>query len=157
MLGIDAAFGRMLLPSDGTPEASRVVVVSNGLWRRRFGADPHILGHSLLLNGLAYTIVGVLPAQFVLPNAEVEIASPLIFETDSQRSNRGSNFLRTFALLKPGVTAERAQAEIAAITERLRQEYPAENAKHTAPHILPLRDEVAGNYRALLWTLLGAV
>jgi len=157
MLGVDAALGRMLLPSDGTPAAPQVVVLSNGLWRRRFGGDPHILGHSLLLNGIPYTIVGVLPAQFVLPNAEVEIASPLIFETDSQRPNRGSNFLRTFALLKPGVTAQQAQAEMSAITEGLRAEYPEENAKHTAPRILPLRDEVTGNYRALLWTLLGAV
>jgi len=115
------------------------------------------VGQSILLNGAAYTVVGVLPTEFALPNAEVQIASPLVFETDPQRSDRGSNFLRSFALLKPGVTPMEAQAELAIITERLNQQYPNENGKHTAPRVITLRDEVVGNYHALLWTLLGAV
>jgi putative ABC transport system permease protein len=116
-----------------------------------------MIGRSILLNGAAYTVVGVLPPEFALPNAEVQIASPLVFETDLQRSDRGSNFLRSFALLKPGVTPMEAQAELAIITERLKQQYPKENGKHTAPRVLTLRDEVVGSYHALLWTLLGAV
>jgi len=157
MLGIETAVGRTLQPSDGRPEASRVVVISDALWRRRFGADERLVGQSILLNGAAYTVVGVLPPEFALPNAEVQIASPLVFETDPQRSDRGSNFLRTFALLKPGATPTEAQAELAIITERLKQQYPNENGKHTAPRVLTLRDEVVGSYHALLWTLLGAV
>jgi putative ABC transport system permease protein len=157
MLGVDAAFGRTLLPSDGTPGANRVVVISNGLWRTKFGADEHLIGSPVLLNGTAYTVVGVLPPQFAMPNAEVEIASPLVFETDPQRSDRGSNFLRTFARLKPHATPSQAQAELTTITEQLKHEYPNENAKHTAPRVLALRDEVVGSYHALLWTLLGAV
>src|SRR5262245_50366116 len=157
LLGVDAIAGRVLLPSDGTPEASRVVVISNGLWRRRFGAENHIVGQSILLSGTAYTVVGVLPPSFALPNAEIDIASPLVFETDSQRSDRGSTFLRTFARLKPGVTPKEAQAELATITEQLRRQYINDNAKHTAPRVLTLRDEVVGSYHALLWTLLGAV
>jgi len=157
MLGVDAALGRTLLPPDGTPGADRVAVISNGLWRTMFGADEHVVGRPVLLNGTAYTVVGVLPPQFALPNAEVEIASPLVFETDPQRSDRGSNFLRTFARLKPYVTPGEAQAELTTITEQLKHEYPDENAKHTAPRVLALRDEVVGNYHALLWTLLGAV
>ena len=157
MLGVDAAFGRTLLPSDGTPGANRVVVISNGLWRTKFGADEHLIGSPVLLNGTAYTVVGVLPPQFAMPNAEVEIASPLVFETDPQRSDRGSNFLRTFARLKPHATPSEAQAELTTITEQLKHEYPNENAKHTAPRVLALRDEVVGSYHALLWTLLGAV
>jgi predicted permease len=157
MLGVDATVGRTLLPADGRPEANRVVVISNGLWRRRFGADPHVVGRSLLLNGTTYTLIGILPPEFTLPNAEVDIASALIIETDSQRSDRGSNFLRTFALLKPGVTVTAAQADLATITERLKRLYPDDNAKHTPPRVLALLDEVVGNYHALLWTLLGAV
>src|SRR5262245_42504003 len=136
MLGVDAAVGRTLLPSDGTPGANPVVVISNGLWRTKFGADERVVGHPVLLNGSEYTVVGVLPPQFALPNAEVEVASPLVFETDPQRSDRGSNFLRTFARLKPYVTAGEAQAELTTITEQLKHEYPNENAKHTAPRVL---------------------
>jgi len=157
MLGVDAAVGRTLLPADGRPGANPVVVISNGLWRRKFGADEHVTGRSVLLNGSAYTVVGILPPQFALPNAEVEIVSPLIFETDPQRSDRGSNFLRTFARLKPDATPGEAQAELTSITEEQKQEYPDDNAKHTAPRVITLRDEVVGSYHALLWTLLGAV
>src|SRR5262249_35733024 len=70
---------------------------------------------------------------------------------------RGSNFLRTFGRLKVGATINQAQAELAAITERLKRQYPVDNGKHTAPRVLTLRDEVIGNYRSLLWTLLAAV
>src|SRR5262245_13403793 len=157
MLGVDAAVGRTLLPSDGTPGANPGVVISNGLWRRKFGADEHVVGRSVLLNGIAYTVIGVLPLQFALPNAEVDIASPLVFEADSQRSDRGSNFLRTFARLKRDATPSEAQSELTTITEQLKQEYPNDNAKHTAPRVLALRDEVVGSYQALLWTLSGAV
>jgi predicted permease len=157
MLGVDAALGRTLSPADGTPEAARVVVISDGLWRRRFGADAGVVGQSVLLNGTSYTVVGILPREFVMPNAEVQIASPLIFETDPQRSDRGSNFLRTFGRLKPGATPQEAQTELTAITERLSQQFPNENAKHTAPRVLALRDEVVGTYGVLLWTLFGAV
>src|SRR5262249_3642970 len=115
MLGVDAAVGRTLLPAGGRPGANPVVGISNGLWRRKFGADKHVAGRSGLLNGSAYTVVGILPPQFALPNAEVEIVSPLIFETDPQRSDRGSNFLRTFARLKPDATAGEAQAELTSI------------------------------------------
>ena len=144
-LGVDAAAGRTLLPSDGAPGADRVVVISNSLWRTKFGADEQIVGRPVLLNGTAYTVVGVLPRQFALPNAEVEIASPLVFETDPQRLDRGSNFLRTFARLKPYVTPGEAQAELATITEQLKHEYPDENAKQTAPRVLTLRDEIVGS------------
>jgi predicted permease len=157
MLGVNAEIGRTLLLSDGTPEAGRVVVISNRLWQRKFGGDAHVIGQSLLLNGTAHVAVGVLPAEFALPNAEVEVASPLVLETDPQRSDRGSNFLRTFGRLKPGITVGEAQAELAAITERLKRQYPTDNAKHTAPRVLPLRDEVIGSYDALLWTLMGSV
>src|SRR5262249_15998273 len=69
----------------------------------------------------------------------------------------GSNFLRTFGLLKTGSTVGEAQAELGAITERLKQQYPTDNGKHTAPRVLSLRDEVIGSYDVLLWTLMGAV
>src|SRR5215510_3957836 len=151
LLGVAPEIGRTLSPLDAKPDAGRVIMMSHGLWQRRFGADPQILDQSVLLNAIPYTVVGVLPPSFVLPNAEIDVVSPLILESDSQRSDRGSNFLRTFARLKPGVAPEQAQAELAAVTERLRRQYPIDNGKHTAPRVLTLRDEVVGSYRALLW------
>ncbi|HEX8140384.1 MAG TPA: ABC transporter permease [Pyrinomonadaceae bacterium] len=157
MLGVEAALGRTLMPEDGASASQRVVVLGYGLWQRRFGSDSSLLGRTLTLNGEAYTVVGVLPQSFTLPGAEVEMASPLVLETDARRTERGSNFLRAFARIKPGVTLGQAQADLAAITERLRAEHPEENAKLTAPRVVGLHDEIVGGYRKSLWLVLGAV
>src|SRR5262245_66278682 len=132
-------------------------MLSYGLWRRRFGADRGVIGRPLTLNGDVYTVVGVLPARFTIPNAEVELATPLRLESDPRRGERGSNFLRVFARLKPGVNLEQARGEMATVTTRLREQYPDVNAKLTAPTVLPLHTELTGNYRKALWLLLGAV
>src|SRR5262249_19528277 len=91
------------------------------------------------------------------PNADTDIISPLVLETDARRSQRGSNFLRAFGRLAHGTSVERVQAEMAAITERLRVSYPVDNAKHTAPRIQLLAEELVGTYRASLWVLFAAV
>src|SRR6185503_4271787 len=88
MLGVEPALVRLLLPSDGVPGADRVVVLSHGVWQRRFGGDARILGRPVLLNGVPYSVVGVLPQEFALPNAEVNVVSPLIFEPHTQRGAR---------------------------------------------------------------------
>jgi len=157
MLGVQAAVGRTLQPSDGLAGSQRTVVLAHGLWQRRFGGDRAIAGRAILLNGDAYTVAGILPSNFVFPGADAEMAVPLILETDPRRGDRGSNFLRVFAHLKDGVTPGQAQDELSAITARLRDQYPEANAKHTNPRVLPLRDEIVGNYKTSLWTLLGAV
>ena len=76
MLGVEAAAGRALAPDDDNPNNSRVVMLSYGLWQRRFGGTNEVLGKTLTLNGDSYTIVGVLPPRFVIPNAETEIVAP---------------------------------------------------------------------------------
>jgi putative ABC transport system permease protein len=157
MLGVEAALGRTLLPDDGATGAGRVVVLSHGLWQRRFGADSSLIGRAITLNGEAYTVVGVLPQSFMLPGAEVEMASPLVVSTDPRRTERGSNFLRVFGRTRPGVTTAQAQADLAAVTERLRQQHAEENAKLTAPKVVALHDELVGGYRKALWLVLGAV
>jgi putative ABC transport system permease protein len=157
MLGVEAAVGRTLVPEDGATAIQRVVVLGYGLWQRRFGADRSLLGRTLTLNGEAYTVVGILPQSFTLPGAEVEMASPLVLETDARRTERGSNFLRAFARMKPGVTALQAQADLAAISERLREQHAEENAKLTAPRVVGLHEEIVGTYRKSLWLVLGAV
>lgn len=157
LLGVDAAVGRALVPDDDKPNNSRVVMLSHGLWQRRFGGTSEVLGKALTLNGDSYTIVGVLPARFVIPNAETEIVVPLRLDQDSRRTERGSNFLRLVARLKPGVTPAQAEADLAAITDRLRELYPDDNGNIAAPRVLRLHDEVVGGYREGLWLILAAV
>jgi predicted permease len=157
MMGVRAQYGRTLAASDDGPASERVVVLSHGLWQRRFGGDPQLVGQKLTLNGDSYTVAGVLPAAFAMPNTEAELFVPLVIETDPYRTNRGMNFLRVFARLKSGATEQQAAGELAAITRRLREMYPVTNGKHTDPRLIFFRDEITGGYRTSLWTLLGAV
>ncbi len=157
MLGVEAAAGRGLVPDDDNPSNSRVVMLSYGLWQKRFGGTSDVLGKTLTLNGDPYTIVGVLPPRFVIPNAEIEIMVPLRMDQDARRKERGSNFLRLVARLKPGVTPAQAEADLGAIANRLRELYPDENGNIASPRVLKLQDEVIGGYREGLWLILAAV
>ena len=157
VLDVAAAAGRTLGPEDGKTDAARVVVISYGLWQRRFGGMRALVGKSIRLNGAEYTVVGVLPPEFVFPNADAEIAVPLVPETDPRRTERESNFLRAFARLKPNVTREQAAEDFARINEELREQYGGEYAKKTAPRVLFLQDELVGDYRKSLLMLCGAV
>jgi predicted permease len=157
MLGVDATVGRALLPEDASPGSQRVVVISHGLWQRRFGADRDLIGTKIILNGDSYTLIGVLPADFIFPGAEAEIAVPLAIEIDPRREERGSNFLRVFARLRPESRIEQARSEFEATTNYLRQQYPEPNSKLTAPRLIPLHEEITGNYRKALLTLSVAV
>jgi putative ABC transport system permease protein len=116
-----------------------------------------VLGKTLTLNGDSYTIVGVLPSRFVIPNAETEIMVPLRMDQDPRRTERGSNFLRLVARLKPGVTPGQAEADLGAISNRLRDLYPNDNGNIASPRVLKLQDEVVGGYREGLWLILAAV
>ncbi|HWO03016.1 MAG TPA: ABC transporter permease, partial [Blastocatellia bacterium] len=157
MLGANASLGRALIPDDDNPASQRVVVLTDGLWQRRFGADTSLIGKTVALNGDSYTVVGVLPPDFVFPWLDTEMVVPLKIDVDPRRSDRDTNFLRAFARLKPGVTREQAQADLASIAGKLQQEYPEANAKKIAPRALTLREEIVGDYRKALVLLLCAV
>jgi putative ABC transport system permease protein len=160
LLGVEAAAGRALAPGDDTPGRQHVVVLSYGLWLRRFGADPQLVGKKLTLNGASYIVVGVLPPQFFfpIPIREVELAVPLAPDADPLRGVRAStNFLRALARLKPGVTREQAEADLTAVAERIRRQYPVANAQKPGVTLSQLREEVVGAFRLALWVLLGAV
>src|SRR5262249_35844714 len=130
LLGVEAAIGRTLVPGDGEPGAEPSIVLKYDVWQNRFGGDRSVVGRTLELNGNRYTIVGVLPAQFTVPGApDAEFAIPLVLETDPRRTDRGTRFLRGFARLNPGTTPAQARSELAAIFERLKNEYPDDNGK----------------------------
>lgn len=157
MLGVEAAAGRALVPEDDNPNNGRVVMLGYAFWQRRFGGTNAVLGKTITLNSDSYTIVGVLPPRFVIPNAETEIMVPLRLTQDARRTERGSNFLRLIARLKPGVTPAQAEADLAAISNRLRDVYPDDNGNLTPPRVLKLQDEIVGGYREALWLILAAV
>ncbi len=156
LLGTRPAMGRVFDIRDET-ERARVTVLAHGLWTRRFGGDPAIVGQTIALNGAAHVIVGVMPAGFVFPFRDAELAVPLPWRDDPRRTDRGANFLRVVARLKPGASFAQAKADLDAIAHRLQREYPEEDARKTGVNLYRLDAEIVSDYRQLLWTLFAAV
>jgi putative ABC transport system permease protein len=158
-LGVRAAVGRTLLPDDDLPANRYVVVLTHGLWQRRFGSDPGIVGKPLALNGENYIVAGVLPPEFVFlfyPDAEVGI--PLAPDAHPWRMDRNSvNFLRLVGRLKSGVTHSQAEADMNGIAQRLKAEYPTPFARKLGVFLVPVHEEIVRDFSRALWVLLGAV
>src|ERR1700730_5751379 len=134
LFGVSPVLGRTLLPSDEQPGHNHVVVLSSELWAHRYGSDSNIIGRQILLNDEPYTVVGVMPPNFQ-PDSYGELWIPYAFvePPNSIRPNvdprpiRGSNYLDVYARLKPGVTIEKARAEMDAIGRRLAKQYPLDH------------------------------
>ncbi|HYT64854.1 MAG TPA: ABC transporter permease [Vicinamibacterales bacterium] len=133
----------------------RVVVVSEGLWKRRFGADPSILGRTVQLNGQPFTVFGVLPASFQYPNAGTELWTPESYAPGDAMDSRSNRFVDVIGRLKPAVTVPRAQADLAVVAAQIRQQFP-ENAGVDAT-IQSWREDIVGGVRPTLLLLWGAV
>jgi putative ABC transport system permease protein len=158
MLGARAALGRALRPEDDVPGNEKVVVLSHGLWQRRFGGDPGVVGRSLTLNGEAYSVVGVLERGFVFPLQNVELAVPLAPDKDPWRHNRDStNFVRALGRARPGVTRAQVADDFNAIADRLLKEFPKSYARKQGVMAIPYREELTRNFSQALWMLLAAV
>lgn len=155
ILGASPAIGRDFRPEDDVPGASRVAILSHGLWVRRFGAEHEIAGKEIWLDGEKFTVVGVMPRGFQFPDRQSELWVPIRF-TKQQLANHGSHFLEVVGRLKPGVSLATANANLATIAKELEREHPDDNQKIGAVAV-PLREELAGNMRAAILVLLGAV
>jgi putative ABC transport system permease protein len=164
LLGVEPKLGRTFAPEDDQPGAERVVIISHGLWERRFGSDPNIIGQKLSLNDEPYTVVGVLPAGFQFPRKgempapyqfprQADFYTPLAW-SPAQAANRDRNYLVVVARLKTGATFEQAGVEMNAIAERLQEQYPHLNKEAL---VVPLHQQVVGKVRTALLVLLGAV
>jgi putative ABC transport system permease protein len=153
LLGVKPILGRTFLPEEDRFGSSPVVLVREGLWRSRFGADPDFIGKSLTLNGGSYRVVGILPSDLKLPDAELWV--PLAFEPYAM-TQRGSRALTVLAGLKPGVTIIQARAEMHTIAGRLQRQYPEANAGWDIT-ILPLHEEMVAHIRPALLVLEAAV
>jgi putative ABC transport system permease protein len=150
VLGVRPALGRVFDASDG----SDVVVLGDRLWRRRFHADPAIVGHSIRLDQRSYTVVGVMAPEFRHP-AQSELWTPLVLGADA-RNDRQSATLRIVARLRPGVSEAAARGELRAIAATLATAHPDSNRFRGAA-VTSLRTVYSGDARPVLLVLLGAV
>ncbi len=166
LLRIQPILGRSFLPEDGVSGAPRVAMLSYGLWKSRFGADPGIVGKTLELNGQAASVIGVLPRSFHYPYEfrwETQVwlnpndVAPELFgySVNNLRTNRGMHYLSILGRLKPGVTLAQAQADITSIFDQIHRKYSGTTG-HAAT-LVPLREVSAAPIRTTLLVLLGIV
>ncbi len=153
-LGVQAALGRVFVPTDDAEGATDVVVISDNLWRQQFGADANVLGRRVLLDDVPHLVIGVMPTGFAFPSRSVQFWTPLRFAGPSDE-DRTNYMLQVVAKLEPGVTIEQARSETRVIAANLERAYPKENAK-TGIAVNRLRDEIGWQTRMLLMALVGA-
>ena len=156
VLGVRPALGRDFNAAEDTPGTNQVVIISHGLWSRRFGGDSSVVGKPISINGNPYLLAGVLPASFesvIAPGAE--IWRVLGYDTSLPYACRTCRHLRMFARLRTGVTPERASAELNGISARLVREYPKEYPA-SGTIVESLGDATMGSSRPVLWAVFGA-
>jgi predicted permease len=166
VLGVDAALGRTFDPHDASPGSNGEVVISDGLWKRAFGADPHIVGKSLRLDNDFFQIVGVMPAGFRDQGQTSDERGTELWAADgfsdahAPPPMRGARLVyETIARLQPGLSPEAAQRRLDALVASLKKQYPADyppKAEWTF-HLTPLAETLVGNVRQSLILLFGAV
>jgi predicted permease len=152
LFGAPVLLGRTFTPQEDLPNSGKFVVISYGLWQRKFGGDPAIIGRTLSLGSDPYTIIGVLGRDF-RSDPEADIWLPFQFEPNS--TNQG-HFFQAAALLKPGITLAQANAQMKIAATQFHRDYPESNSEQSFA-VEPLRDSIVGDVRSSLLILLGAV
>src|SRR5438270_2947791 len=155
LLGVEPQLGRGFRTEEDQPGGNHVVIISHGLWQRRFGSDPGIIGKPINLNGESFTVVAVMPRTFQFPTRRDQLWVPIAFNA-KEAGERGNHYLEVIARMKPSVTLAQAQAEMTTIATRLQQRYPETNTSVGAV-VTPLHEHVVGNIKPALLVLLGAV
>jgi putative ABC transport system permease protein len=154
LLGVKPLLGRTFAAGEDQPGKDQVAVLSYGLWKSHFAGDPHIVGQTLSLDSKKYTIIGVAPAAFRYPS-RTQLWIPLDMDSKTLGS-RGSHWASAIGRLKPGVTIQKAQADLTLIASRLEQQYPDSNYKVGAT-VVSLHEDLAGKSRSSLIIMLSAV
>jgi putative ABC transport system permease protein len=157
-LGAQFALGRNFLAAEDRPGGDRVAIISHRLWRRRFNSDPGVIGRAITLNDRSHTIIGVLPPdfRFIQP---LDLWTPMAIDAERERGNLMITVFNVIARLKPGVSREQAQAELADILQRYESAKP-KNVISFAGHqarVISLHQQLVGDTKRLLLILLGAV
>jgi predicted permease len=161
ILRLQPTHGRGFLPDEDKPgHNNKVVVISHGLWQRRFGADPGVVGRTIRLNSEPYTVVGILPPKTTLAghdyDEERQFIVPLVFGTGQGFTTRSNHLFNVIARLKPGITLEQAQADLKAIKQRLQHLYPKDK-ENWSVKVAPLQEHITESVRPVLLMLMGAV
>ncbi|MGH9834557.1 MAG: ABC transporter permease [Blastocatellia bacterium] len=154
LMGVAPAQGRGFTIDEEQPGKDKVVVLSYGLWQRRFGGDPGILNQTISLSGEPHTVIGIMPPSFAFPS-KVAIWGPLA-PNERARAARGSFWLPVIGRFKPGVTRQQAQADMNVIGGQLERQYPDINAGYGV-NVVPLHEQIVGDLKPALLVLLGAV
>ncbi|MCI0388504.1 MAG: ABC transporter permease [Acidobacteria bacterium] len=156
VLGVNLAMGRAFTLEEEQSGKHRVAVLSHGFWQRRFAGVHDILGKEVQVNGVARTIIGVLPKDFTFPltTDEPQMWIPLAYPSDIL-SNRSNHFLHVLARLKPGVTINQANENLRSIALQLQRQYPVTNHERDIKAV-PLQQQVVGDIKPMLLMLLGA-
>lgn len=153
-LGVRPMLGRDFLRDEYLSDAEPVVMISHGLWQRRYGADPSIVSRKIQVDFQPATVVGVLPPEIQYPGRR-DVWAPKRFR-EYERQDRTSSYMQVVARLRPGVSASQAQAELSALAATLAVEHPRTNAR-AGINVVPLTEHILGPVRPALLVLLGAV
>jgi putative ABC transport system permease protein len=154
LLGVTPALGRSFRGDEDAPKRNDVIVISHGMWQRRFGSDPAVLGRTIQISGTPVTVVGVMPAGFYFPSRAAEFWRPIAL--NPANATRGGHFLGVIARLKPGTSLEQASSEMKGLAERLALQYP-NNSRDESAEVVRMHDLITGPIRPMLLTLLAAV
>lgn len=152
-LGMPALVGRGITPEDGKPGAAPVFVLSYKVWLKEFNLDPKLVGRTFVLNSKPRTLVGIMPPRFTWWGADLWI--PASFDRGAPEASR--SYFVMHGHLKPGVTTQRAEADLNVIAQRLARVYPKDYPKKFSVQVMSLADSVVGQFKTVLYTLLGAV
>jgi predicted permease len=155
VLGVQPMLGRTFVPGEDVLGHDHEVILTYAFWQSRFGGDRGVVGRQITLNDEPYTVVGVMGPSFTYPDWEQKIWKPLAW-TPKEAAVRGEHHSIVIARLKPGVDLQHAQAEMTAISDRLAQQYPADD-KDWGALVSPLQEDLVGDVRPALLVLLGAV
>lgn len=155
VLGVEPVIGRSFQPGEDKPGAQRVTMLTYGMWQRRFGGDPGIIGQSLTLNGDSYTVVGVLPASFQFALRSADLWRPYQ-PTEAQLTRRFMHGTNVIGRLKSDMSVTQAQTELSLIASRIEREHNQSHAG-TGVRLIALQEQVVGQIKPILLVLLAAV
>jgi putative ABC transport system permease protein len=155
VMRVPPLLGRAIAPEENVQGNDRVIVLSHGIWQRRFGGERNIIGREIQVDGANRTVIGVMPKEFRFPEKQTEFWVPLAIPPDLQ-TQRSAYWLTIIGRLKPGVTVEQARPEMEAIAKRMETNFPDSNT-NMGVNLVSLRDQTVGRVRPALYVLLGAV
>jgi putative ABC transport system permease protein len=153
VIGIRPRIGRPILPEDTKDDGAAVAILTDSLWKRSFGADPNVIGRKIALDGKPFTVIGVMPADFLRLTGKEQLYTPLVFSPE-QRANRGSHSFLAVGRLKPGVAVETARVQIVGIGKRIAKDFPNTGF---GTSLVPFAEQTVQEIKPLLLILWGTV